>query len=152
MEEKNTSRGLVIGIVVAALAIAGLVVFVLSGQPANAPENTNTQTNAPTGSSERDNEAVPSPGERMMITFTNNGFEPDNLTVKKGTVVTIKNDSSRNLQFSSNDHPTHRANPEMNLPTTKPGESDSYTATVVGKWGFHDHLDDSKTGTITVTE
>ena len=152
MEEKNTSRGLIIGIVIAALAIAGLVVFVLSSQPAKAPENTNTQANTPTGSSERDNEVAPNPSERMTITFTNNGFEPANLTVKKGTVVTVKNDSSRDLQFSSNDHPTHRANPEMNLRTTAPGESDSYTATVVGKWGFHDHLDDSKTGTITVTE
>lgn len=152
MEEKNTSRGLLIGIITAALAIAGLIIFVLSGRPAEAPDSANNQVKTPTGSSERDNEVAPNPSERMTITYTNNGFEPNSLTVKKGTVVTVNNESSRNVQFSSNDHPAHTDNTEMNLGTLAPGESDSYTATAVGTWGYHDHLDENETGTITVTE
>ena len=152
MEEKNTSKGLIIGIVVAALAIAGLVVFVLSSQPKQAPNSANNQAETPTGSTERDNEVAPNPSERMTITFTDSGFEPSELTVKKGTVITIKNESSRGVEFSSDDHPAHRDNTEMNMNTLAPGESGSYTATAVGEWGYHDHIDESKTGTITVTE
>jgi plastocyanin len=152
MEDKNTSRGLLIGIVIAALAIAGLIIFVLNNQPTAAPDSENNQANTPTGSAERDNEVAPNPSERMTITFNGDNFEPNELTVKKGTVITVKNESSRDVQFSSNDHPAHRDNTEMNLKTLAPGESASYTATAVGKWGFHDHIDESKTGTITVTE
>src|SRR5688500_12858525 len=105
MEDKNTSRGLLIGIVIAALAIAGLVVFVLNNQPTTAPNSENNQANTPTGSTERDNEVAPNPSERMTITFNGDSFEPSELTVKKGTVITVKNESSRSVQFSSNDHP-----------------------------------------------
>ena len=33
-----------------------------------------------------------------------------------------------------------------------PGESGTFTAETVGTHGFHDHIDDSKTGTLVVTE
>lgn len=152
MEEKNTSRGLLIGIVIAALAVAGLVVFVLSSQPAEAPDRTSDQTETTTEPSEQGDDAVQDPSERTTIAFTGNGFEPSQVTVKRGTVITIKNDSSRSVQFSSDDHPAHRDNTEMNMQTLAPGESGSYTTTTAGEWGYHDHLDESKTGTITVTE
>lgn len=152
MEERGMPRGLLIGIVIAALAIAGLVVFVLSGQPAEAPNSADNQAETSTGSTEQDSEVTPNPSERMTITFTDNGFEPRVLTVKKDTVITVKNESSRSVQFSSDDHPAHRDNTEMNLGVLSPGESDSYAATTVGEWGYHDHLNESKTGTITVTE
>ena len=152
MEERNTSKGLLIGSVIAILAVAGLVVFVLSSQQTKAPNSADNQAKTPTGSAERDNEVAPNPSERMTITFRDKGFEPSELTVKKGTVITVKNESSRNVQFSSDDHPAHRDNTEMNMDTLAPGESSSYTATVAGEWGYHDHIDESKTGTITVTE
>ena len=152
MQDKNTSRGLLISIVIAALAIAGLIVFVLNSQPDTAPNSDNNQADTPTGSSERDNEVAPNPSERMMITYTDSGFEPSDLIVKKGTVVTVKNESGHTMQFASNDHPAHRDNPEMNIKTLAPGESDSYTATAVGTWGFHNHFDENQTGNITVTE
>lgn len=152
MEERNTSKGLLIGGVIAVLAIAGLVIFVLGSQQTQAPDSVNDQADTPTGSAERDNEVAPNPSERMTITFTDDGFEPSELTVKKGTVIAIKNESSRSVQFSSDDHPAHRDNTEMNMNSLAPGESSSYTATAVGEWGYHDHIDESKTGTITVTE
>ena len=152
MEDKRMSRGLLIGLVVLMLAIAGLVVFALSNQQAAAPNSAENQAETPTGSTERDNEVAPNPSERMTITYTSNGFEPATMTVEKGTVITIKNESSRDLQFASDDHPTHRDNPEMNIPTLAPGESESYTTTTVGEWGYHNHLKEDETGTITVTE
>lgn len=152
MEEKQSSRALFIGAVIAVLAIAGIIVFIMNNQQAKAPTSDQNQAETPTGSAERDNEVAPNPSERMTITYTSAGFEPAAMTVEKGTVITVKNESSRDLQFASDEHPAHRDNPEMNVPTVAPGESESYTATAVGTWGYHNHLDESETGTVTVTE
>lgn len=152
MQENRSFKGLIIGAVVIILALAGLVVFALSNQQ-QAVENEVGQT--PTSSNEttsptESNEAAMS--ETATITFTDNGFEPNRLTVKKGTVITVRNDSSTDIQFSSDDHPAHRDNTEMNMRVLTRGESASYTATGVGTWGFHNHLDESETGTVMVTE
>lgn len=95
---------------------------------------------------------TPETAETAIIVFGAAGFSPEAITVKKGTVVTIKNESDNSVQFSSDNHPSHLTNPEMNASTIGPGESTTYTANTVGTFGFHDHIDDSKTGTVTVTE
>lgn len=154
MQGTGTSRKApLIAIIIAVLAIAGLTVFALSNQR-EAPQTT-TDTTSRSEAAEQTtttDDAAPTPSERMLITYTDNGFEPGAITVKKGTVITVKNESSKDVQFSSADHPTHRENTEMNLRTLSPGESDSYTASEPGTWGYHDHLDESMTGTVTVTE
>lgn len=153
MQETGTSRkGPIIAIVIAVLAIAGLTVFALSNQQDPAPQANTTAQSDVAEESTNSEEAAPTPSERMSITYTDNGFEPADITVKKGTVITVTNESSKSVQFSSADHPTHRENPEMNLQTLSPGESDSYTASEAGTWGYHDHIDESQTGTVTVTE
>lgn len=150
-EERTTYRGLIIGVVIAILVIAGIAVFALS-QRAEAPNTTDNQADTPTGSTERDNEVAPNPSERMTISYTSDGFEPKAINVKKGTVITVKNETSRNVQFASDEHPTHRDNPELNIPTLAPGESEAFTVTSAGIWGYHNHLDEEEAGTITVTE
>lgn len=153
MQETGTSRKApIIVIIVAMLAIAGLTVFALSNQPETTQSEMANQTGAVRNDGTGPAEAAPTPSERMLITFTDEGFEPGSITVTKGTVVTVKNESSRDIQFSSADHPTHQENSEMNLNTLSPGESDSYTASKSGTWSYHDHIDESKTGTVTVTE
>lgn len=87
-----------------------------------------------------------------VIMFTENGFSPEELEVSEGTRVTVRNESTQRVQFSSDDHPTHRLNIGMNLRTLSPGESDSFIAEPVGTHGFHDHIDDSFIGTLIVTE
>ncbi len=150
------SKKVIIGIGVVAILAAILVAVFALNQDANAPasEVTDTQTNegtepeeASAGSSEEEAGA-----QNATITFTNNGFSPNNLTVKKGAIITIKNDSSTQVQFSSDDHPTHRLNTEMNVRVLAPGESATFTAETVGTHGFHDHIDDRHVGMLTVTE
>jgi plastocyanin len=143
---------LVIGIIVLLAVLGGIGVFALNSQQTKAPSSASNQSEVTTGSTEADNQAAPNPSERMTITFTDEGFSPEEITVKKGTVVTVKNESSKMVQFSSDEHPSHRDNTEMNLMTLSPGETDSYTATAVGTWKYHDHIDESKTGTVVVTE
>lgn len=153
MQETGASRkGPIIAIVVAALAIAGLTVFALSNQQDTTPPTDTSARSEAAEESATAEEAAPTPSERMSITYTDNGFEPAAITVKKGTTITVKNESSKQVQFSSAEHPAHRDNTEMNLKTLSPGESGSYTANETGTWGYHDHLDESMTGTVTVTE
>lgn len=115
------------------------------GEP-NSSAETSLETTQPADTDEE------TAAETATISFTSDGFSPAELSVKKGTIVTIVNNSSSQVQFSSDDHPTHRINEGMNLPVLAPGESDSFVAEGVGEWGFHDHIDASFTGMITVTE
>lgn len=138
----------VIGIfaIVAILAIGGWLVW--SAPPATTP----SQSNSPETTSEASKDNTASSSEEATITFTDSGFSPSTLTVKPGTRVTVVNSSSRSVQFSSDDHPTHTEDPEINMDVLAPGERGSFTVKTVGTHGFHDHLDDSKVGTLVVTE
>lgn len=153
--ERSKPKGIfIILAAVVTLLIAGAVVYALqnANQAEEASTSSQNQSDTTTGSKDPASEAAPTPSERVSITFTDNGFEPEDITVKKGTIVTVTNQSSKSVQFSSDDHPSHRENTEMNLKTLNPGESESYTATTTGNWGYHDHIDDSQTGTVTVEE
>lgn len=148
---------LVVGV---ALVVVGVVLLVwsLAGKGAEAPANESSQrsnestsqqstTGKPDKSVLTNNTAQPA-----EIVFTNDGFSPAELEVTAGTVVTVRNSASTDVQFSSDDHPTHRINQGMNLQILKPGESATFIAEKVGEWGFHDHLDASFTGVLTVTQ
>jgi plastocyanin len=86
------------------------------------------------------------------ITATDDGFNPNTVTVKKGQTVKVVNSSSSSIEFSSGSHPTHLEDPEINMGTLKPGESGTITPTKTGTHSFHDHLHDDHTGTLIVTE
>jgi plastocyanin len=73
------------------------------------------------------------------------------LTVPAGTAVTFKNGSNDTIQVDSNPHPIHTDEPELNVGTLQAGQSQTVTLTKVGTWGFHDHLQPSITGHLTVT-
>lgn len=138
MEENTSGRNtilIIVGVVVAILAI-GLFIFFTQARRTSTTETTQTtQTEA----------------SSATITFTDDGVSPDALSVSAGTQVTVRNNSSRDVQFSSDDHPTHQLNREMNLEVLSPGESASYRASNVGTWLFHDHLNERVTGRVIVT-
>jgi plastocyanin len=112
-------------------------------------DNTNTGANNPTKTSPQ---IETDKAETTTITATNQGFMPAMLTVKKGTVLRIINNSDSPIEFSSDNHPSHRENPEMNMSPLEPGNEGTVTVTTVGEHGFHDHLNASHTGVLTVTE
>lgn len=140
--EQTPNQSRIILIALALIVIVAIVVVMIFANRSQAP--TTTQ-NEQTGTTNPSTDAA-------TITFTDAGFSPTTLTVKKGTKVTVVNSSSSSVQFSSDDHPTHLEDPEINMSELAPGESGSFTATTVGTHGFHDHIDDSKTGTLVVTE
>ncbi|HYH36222.1 MAG TPA: cupredoxin domain-containing protein, partial [Candidatus Saccharimonadales bacterium] len=84
------------------------------------------------------------------ITYTDDGFSPAKITVKTGTTVTIRNESSNALQFDSDPHPAHTDNEELNINNVPTGGSETFTVKRTGTFGYHNHLNASDTGTIVV--
>jgi plastocyanin len=153
MKDRKSSK-LIVGGVLVVFGVA-LLAWALMGQKADAPASEtqdHSQHEHEAETTDQADTATDAQQEEAVITFTSEGFSPNTLTVKVGTVVTVKNVSPSSVQFSSGDHPTHHSNEGMNLPALSPTESATFTAGPVGTFSFHDHFDDSKTGTLIITE
>ncbi len=87
------------------------------------------------------------------IQMTSSGFVPSTLTIKQGdTVKFINTDTSAHWPASA-PHPTHTDYPAFDpKKAIAAGDSWSFTFDLVGAWKFHDHLNPSSFGTITVTQ
>lgn len=84
------------------------------------------------------------------ITYTDSGFSVDNQTVAAGSTVEIVNQSDSQLDFASNVHPVHSDNSEFNVGIIEAGDSTTFVVNETGTWGFHNHLNSSQLGEITV--
>jgi plastocyanin len=128
----------VVAIIIGILLIV-LIFFMVNRDNNNTGDTGNTGT---TGESE---------GERgTVITYTDEGFSPSVLIVDAGQTITIENESSRDLQFSSDQHPTHTQNEELNAEILPPGETQTLRLDERGTWGYHDHLNPGETGEVIV--
>ena len=99
-----------------------------------------------------------------IITYSDAGFSPSSVTIKKGQAVQFVNDSSsQEVWPASAVHPTHAVYPEKSPSDCfgssfdacrglKRGESWDFTFNSVGEWKFHDHLHPSRFGSVTVTQ
>ena len=100
-----------------------------------------------------------------IIEYTNNGFSLSLLTIKIGDTVTFINKANENIWPASTIHPTHKTYPGSNINKCGTdeekiifdacgrvalGESYSFTFQSEGRWGYHNHLRPSKSGTIIV--
>src|SRR3989344_6167964 len=89
----------------------------------------------------------------MTIILTQNGFDPDVITIKKGTTITFKTTTDLSFWPASNLHPDHTIysafDPKHPI---RPDESWSFVFEKVGTWGFHDHLRSYFVGKIQVLE
>lgn len=147
MQKGNKTVIAVIAVAIA-LAAAGAVAFFFMSNKSAAPKasdqtETTTTTETPTNNTTSETDGT-------VISYTDSGFSPDSLTIKAGTSVTVKNNSTMQLEFASGDHPTHTKEPELNTKTIGPGESTSFTPTKTGTWSFHNHFNSSDTGTLIV--
>lgn len=85
-----------------------------------------------------------------FVTYTDDGFDPSEYIGSAGGDLTVTNNSSSDLDFASDDHPTHTKNSELNIGTIEAGQSMTIDLTEKGEWGFHNHDNSSHTGSITV--
>lgn len=118
-----------------------------------------TSDNPPSQAAE--NSSSTSDTQANTVTYSDQGFTPNTLTIKKGDTVTFLNQSASVVRPASDKHPTH-----TEYPTTggcvgstfdackglQPGESWSFQFDEVGQWGYHNHLNPSQKGTIVVEE
>lgn len=126
----------------------------------NSKDTKKTSTTSPTPSTTTSEPPAPSPtttspttneNTTSVITYSDDGgFIPASLTVKSGGTITVKNVSTKVLEFSSDPHPVHTANSELNLNPISAGGSRTFTVTKAGTWGIHNHLRAADTGTLIV--
>jgi len=83
------------------------------------------------------------------ITYTNDGFKPATLAVKRGAMVHFVNESDAEMWVASDSHPAHDVLPTFDQ--FKPGDLYMYVFEEAGEWEYHDHLNAAFTGIIKVT-
>lgn len=97
--------------------------------------------------------------ETYVIRYTDSGYEPSSLIVKKGAVAVFKNESSAEMWAASAMHPTHAVYPSVGgcIGSTfdacrgfKPGEEWTFVFDAAGTWKYHDHLNPRYFGSIMV--
>lgn len=129
--------------------VAGLGIgwYVLKGTPSSpAPTPTQVTTVAPT------------PGEtttasRVSVTYKDNGFAPNTITIKVGTIVHFVNNSGVGMWVASDVHPTHQLLPGFDeLASVTNGGSYDYTFVKIGTWTYHNHMNPTDKGIVVVTE
>lgn len=144
-------------VTVGIVALVGLVAWALMRDTTS--EVAKNDTSASSTANESD-ESTPSTSEQtsdtsaapksVKVEYTDNGFAKTSYTVAKGGTVKVVNDSSNDMEFSSDDHPTHLENSELNQGTLASGESQEFNVDTTGTWGIHDHLNSSHTTTLIV--
>jgi plastocyanin len=118
------------------------------------PANTNTTNTANINSQPAvDEPTVPQNVDIAVFEIVYNGetFAPSQLTIKNGDVVIFKNESDKSFWPASGPHPQHTNYPEFDPKKAIPAGQDwQFKFTKSGSWPFHDHLNSSVFGKITV--
>lgn len=84
------------------------------------------------------------------ISFVDTGFSQQTYTFPAGMDIRVHNQSKKNLEFSSDDHPTHKEHAELNMKTLKPGEAGVFRPAGKGTYHFHDHINSQYSGTLVI--
>lgn len=86
------------------------------------------------------------------IRYTDNGYDPSIVTIKKGESVQWVNDSTNGeMWVASNPHPQHSDYPGFDqLQGVAKGSIYTFTFNNAGIWGYHNHLSPDKTGRVIV--
>lgn len=141
----------------ATLAIVAVLVVIVGGwilmrpkqtaipetvQPAQTPTSTESATPLATDGAKMTAES--------LITITKAGFSPKDITISQGAAVTWMNSDTADHTVNSAPHPTHTIYPPLNLDTIKPGEKQSLVFPKAGTYKYHDHLNPSLFGAVTV--
>ena len=130
--------------VVVALFVFGAIALVgLNGQ--------RSETDGSTGTNSQPNlNAVQDEDVALTITYTGQGFEPNQNAVDAASTIRVRNRSLRVLQFVSDPYVEQTDNPELNVGTLNPGESKTFYVSQKGAWGYHNALDPSQVGSLIV--
>ncbi len=99
-----------------------------------------------------------------MVIYTDNGFTPKTIVIKKGSKLTFVNKTTNKMWIASDPHPTNSGyigkTRVSHCPDTSGtafdqcniGNSYTFTFNKIGTWGYHNYMVDQDKGVITVTE
>jgi len=161
---------IIVIVIIAAIAYFAFTGTVAAPAPAgNTATTTETVDTAVTVTPEDTTASVAAPAAAAVITYTDAGFSPKTTTVKVGTTVRFVNNSSRGMWVASDQHPTHTHYDGTSLQqhcsagvdtnggfdectAVNSGSVYSFTFPKAGTFTFHNHVQASDTGTVTVTQ
>lgn len=150
------SRNLILIIAIVLLVIIGSVALLARQRQAKTTDAaTGTEQVAkddvtPPTVTDSDATATPWAGA-IVVTYDGTRFSPQSVTVAPGTTVAFTNDSTRSMWVASDPHPTHTNFSDFDAKRAyTPGQSYSFTFDKAGTFTFHDHLNSSVRGTVSV--
>ena len=142
---KNTTIGLAVLVL---LILVGW--YFIQSQKTQAPYSVpqpSPQQAAPATESAAPTETM----EENVVKISSSGFLPQNITISAGKSVTWVNEDTESHQVNSAVHPTHQLYPPLNtVSLLKSGEKKSLSFPDLGTYKYHDHLNPSLTGSVTV--
>lgn len=133
---------ILLAIIVLVVAVGTFAFF--GNKKTSTPAETTKPTPAQTNSS-----PVRAVAANSILLF-DTGFKPKELIVKAGTKITWINRSGKSATVDSDDHPTHKLFPFLNLGQFANGASVQVVFDKPGTYIYHNHFDASQTGRITV--
>jgi plastocyanin len=141
-------------IVIALVIVVGIFSFFFIGNQDNDNSQNLDSLQAVPGEENVEEMIVNSDSESSIIKtveITSSGFSPKDIEINVGDTVTWDNKDSKAHWPASDNHPTHTLYSEFDaLRGIGSGEEYSFTFDKKGSWEYHDHMNPSLTGTITV--
>ncbi len=128
-----------------------IVILIIATVVVLSPKSTNQNNN--TAGSPSPTKALPTPNPQMEttnVTVTQDGFEPKEIKIKKGSRVVWTNASGAKVTVNSDVHPTHLLWPFLNLGAFEDKQSVSVIFEKEGTYTYHNHFKPSQTGTVIV--
>ncbi len=150
---KNSAKKIfTILLVIVVILMTGVSLFGRNAfSPPPAPEPTAPPEAAPTPAPAPITSAKPAPAQTFIVSYNASGFFPPILSVRQGDTVNFMNQTSDSLWVASNPHPTHTDWPEFDAKKGYArGTSYSFTFSKIGSWGYHNHLNPARGGTVNV--
>lgn len=143
-----SSKNLIITVVVILILAAGYY-FLSSKNTANvSTQQVSTEAPSPTPQAASEGAMME---KETIVKITSTGFSLKSVTIKVGESVTWQNGDSSSHTVNSDTHPTHTLFPILNqVGLIKSGEIKSVKFSAVGAYTYHDHLNPSLTGSVTV--
>ncbi len=135
-------------LIIIALTVGFGAFIVFSNKSTNTPSSTNQPT--ATQSQQTTPAAMNEASQTTSVILGDAGFEPKDITIKAGTKVVWVNKSGKAATVNSDDHPTHSLYPFLNLGEFPSSSSLEVVFDKAGKYTYHNHLNASDTGTVTV--
>ncbi len=158
----NSNTSWIVGFVIVIVVLAGAWYF----WGGAAPASPNTQA---TGSSVPAPNTDTSASAPVAVSYTDSGFSPASVTVRKGQRVTFTNNSSKDMWVATGPHPAHSgydntdrsthcaagyagAAPFDECTAAQAGGTFTFTFEKTGTWNYHNHAVAADRGSVVVTE